>query len=116
MSGTAVRPGSDRPVYTGIGQALATDYFLLRQELTASELDYLERTRRFVHDEVLPLINGYWERAELPMEEFRRVGELGLVGVEIAGYGCPQTGTPAAGLVTMELHPGDGTAGTSVRR
>src|SRR5258705_7770369 len=114
MSGTAVRPGSDRPVYTGIGQALGTDYFLLRQELTASELYYLERTRRFVHDEVLPVINGYWERAELPTEVFRRAGEPGLVGDGIAGYGCPEMSTTAAGLVTMELHRGDGSVGTFV--
>jgi glutaryl-CoA dehydrogenase len=114
MTDTVVRPRSDRPVYTGIGQALATDYFLLRQQLTASELDYLERTRRFVHDEVLPVINGYWERADLPMEVFRRAGELGLVGDGIAGYGCPEMSTTAAGLVTMELHRGDGSVGTFV--
>jgi glutaryl-CoA dehydrogenase len=114
MTDTAVRPRSNRPVYTGIGRALSTDYFLLRQELTAAELDYLDRTRKFVHDEVLPVINGYWERAELPMEVFRRAGELGLVGDGIVGYGCPEMSTTAAGLVTMELHRGDGSVGTFV--
>src|SRR5262249_37228136 len=43
-------PAPTRPVYTDIGTALGTDYFVLRGDLTASELDYLDRARRFVHD------------------------------------------------------------------
>jgi len=41
---------------TDIGRALGTDYFLLRSELTEDEADYLDRTRRFVDREVLPVI------------------------------------------------------------
>jgi glutaryl-CoA dehydrogenase len=101
-----------RPVYTGIGKALGTDYFLLRDTLSEAELDYLERTRRFVHDEVLPVINRYWDRAEVPLGLFRRLGELGLVGDGIEGYGCPPMSPTAAGLITMELNRGDGSVGT----
>jgi glutaryl-CoA dehydrogenase len=111
MSGTQVR-APRRPVYTDIGKALGTDYFLLRGTLTASELDYLERTRRFVHDEVLPVINSYWERADVPMGLFRRLGELGLVGDGIKGFGCPPMSPTAAGLINMELNRGDGSLGT----
>ncbi|HEX6488237.1 MAG TPA: acyl-CoA dehydrogenase family protein [Candidatus Dormibacteraeota bacterium] len=99
-------------VHTDVGAALGTDYFLLRSTLTPSELDYLERTRRFVQDEVLPVINDYWERAELPLELFRRLGRLGLVGDGIEGYGCPAMSPTAAGLVNMELNRGDGSLGT----
>jgi glutaryl-CoA dehydrogenase len=105
-------PASARPVYTGIGQALGTDYFLLKGDLTASELDYLERTRRYVHDEVLPVINEYWERAEVPVDLCRRLGELGLVGDGLEGYGCPEMSDTAAGLIAMELNRGDGSVGT----
>jgi glutaryl-CoA dehydrogenase len=101
-----------RPVYTGIGTALGTDYFLLRSELTDSELEYLDRTRRFVHDEVLPVINHFWERAEVPLDLCRRLGELGLVGDGIDGYGCPPMSSTAAGLIHMELNRGDGSIGT----
>jgi glutaryl-CoA dehydrogenase len=99
-------------VYTGIGKALGTDYFLLRDTLSESEVDYLERTRRFVHEDVLPVINSYWERADVPLELFRRLGELGLVGDGIEGYGCPPMTSTAAGLVMMELNRGDGSLGT----
>jgi glutaryl-CoA dehydrogenase len=101
-----------QPIRTDIGRALGTDYFLLKGTLTKQEVEYLERTRRFVHDEVLPVINGYWERAEFPLDLCRRLGELGLVGDGIKGYGCPPMSATAAGLVNMELNRGDGSLGT----
>jgi glutaryl-CoA dehydrogenase len=51
---------------TEIGRSLGTDYFGLRDELTDAERDYLRRTSAFVDNDVLPVINGYWERAEFP--------------------------------------------------
>jgi glutaryl-CoA dehydrogenase len=105
---TTPGPGVD------VGKALGTDYFLIRSELSPSELDYLERTRRFVDDEVLPVIADYWQREELPLELIRRLGELGLVGDGIEGYGCPPMSPIAAGLVNMELHRGDGSVGTAL--
>ncbi len=94
-----------------VGKALGTDYFLLRSELTEEETDYLDRTRRFVEDEVLPVMPGHWERAELPLDLARRLGELGLVGDGIEGYGCPPMSILAAGLIQMELSRGDGSLG-----
>src|SRR5581483_4866956 len=105
-------PTATAPVRTDLGHALGTDYFLLRGTLSASELDYLQRTRRFVQEEVLPVINGYWERAELPLELCRRLGQLGLVGDGLHGYVCPEMSPTAAGLVNMELNRGDGSLGT----
>ena len=110
---TATSPAtSPRPVYTDIGKALGTDYFLLKAELTADERDYLTRTRRFVEEEVIPQINPYWERAEVPLHLCRRLGELGLVGDGLEGYGCPPMSATAAGLIAMELNRGDGSVGT----
>ena len=97
---------------TGLGEALRTDYFMLREEFTPAQLDYLERARGFVHDEVLPVINGYWERAEFPWPLARKLGAAGLVGDGIDGYGCPPMDPLSAGLVTMELNRGDGSLGT----
>jgi glutaryl-CoA dehydrogenase len=96
----------------GLGEALRTDYFLLRDEFTPAQLAYLDKARAFVHDEVLPVINGYWERAEFPWPLIRKLGAAGLVGDGIEGYGCPDMDPLAAGLVTMELNRGDGSVGT----
>lgn len=100
--------------YQNIGRSLGTDYFRIADQLTESELEIWRRARDFVDDEVLPVIGGYWERAELPWPLLRRLGELGLVGDEIDGYGCPPMSPVAAGLVHMELNRGDGSLGTFV--
>ena len=102
----------DAGLEAGLGEALQTDYFLLREEFTPAQLGYLERTRAFVHDEVLPVINDYWERAEFPWPLIAKLGATGLVGDGIEGYGCPEMDPLSAGLVTMELHRGDGSLGT----
>ena len=99
------------PAYTDVGKALGTDYFLLRDQLSEEEVDYLERTRRFVDDELLPVIGDYWERAEFPLDLARRLGGLGLIGDGIEGYGCPSMSPIAAGLIHMELNRGDGSLG-----
>ncbi len=95
-----------------LSEALGTDYLHLRDELGPEEIDYLERTRAFVRDEVLPVISDYWERADFPWELARRLGKLGLVGDGLEGYGCPPMSALSAGLVSMELSRGDGSLGT----
>ena len=97
---------------TAIGRSLGTDYFGLRDELTDVERDYLQRTRTFVDADVLPVINGYWERAEFPWELIKKMGDLGIVGDGLEGYGCPPMSPVAAGLINMELNRGDGSLGT----
>ena len=97
---------------TDIGKSLGTDYFGLRDELTEGERDYLQRTRHFVDTEVLPVINGYWERAEFPWDLIKKMGTLDIVGDGIVGYGCPPMSPVAAGLINMELNRGDGSLGT----
>jgi glutaryl-CoA dehydrogenase len=97
---------------TEIGRSLGTDYFGLRDELTAAEREYLKVTRAFVDTEVLPVISGYWERAEFPWPLIKKMGSLGIVGDGIEGYGCPPMSPVAGGLIHMELNRGDGSLGT----
>ncbi len=99
-------------MYENIGRSLGTDYFRIADQLTAAELDAWRRTRDFVDDEVLPVINDYWERAEFPFSLVERLAKLDVVGDGIEGYGCPQMSPIAAGLVHMELNRGDGSLGT----
>ena len=103
---------TDTMPYAHLGEALATDYFLVREEFSDEQWDLFIRTRRFVDQEVLPVINDYWERAELPWPLITRLAELRLVGEDIEGYGCPGMTALASGLVNMELHRGDGSLGT----
>jgi glutaryl-CoA dehydrogenase len=95
-----------------IGRARGTDYFLIREQLNESELDYLTRTRQFVDDEVLPVINDYWEKADFPFALVEKLAKVGIIGDGIEGYGCAPMGPIDAGLVNMELSRGDASFGT----
>src|SRR3954454_15649691 len=98
--------------YQHLGSALATDYFFVREQFTDEQWEHFLATRRFVDDEVLPVINDYWEPAELPWPLMRRLADLGLYGEDLEGYGCPGMSPLAHGLVNMELRRGDGSLGT----
>ena len=98
--------------YAHLGEALATDYFQVREQFTHEQWERFMTTRRFVDEEVLPAINEYWEAAELPWPLMRRLADLGLYGEDIVGHGCPGMSPLARGLVNMELHRGDGSLGT----
>ena len=95
-----------------IGRSLGTDYFRIADQLTREEQDYWRHTRDFVDNEVLPVINGYWERAEFPWPLVKAMAGLDITGDGIQGYGCPPMSPIASGLVHMELNRGDGSLGT----
>jgi glutaryl-CoA dehydrogenase len=99
-------------MHEGIGRSLGTDYFRIADQLSREEVSYWRRTRDFVDDEVLPVINGYWERAEFPWPLIESMAKLGIIGDGIDGYGCPPMSPIASGLVHMELNRGDGSLGT----
>jgi len=96
----------------GVGKSRGTDFFRIADQLTPEERDYWRRTRDFVDQEVLPVINDYWERAQIPWPLIKRLAELGIVGDGIEGHGCPPMSPIATGLVHMELNRGDGSLGT----
>lgn len=97
-----------------LGAGLGTDYFRIRHQLTPAQLAVVERTRSFVDEQVLPTINGYWERAEFPWALLPGLAELGVVGDGIVGYGCPDLDPLSVGLAYMELSRGDGSLATFV--
>ncbi len=94
-----------------LGESLGTDFFSVREQFTDEQWSHFITVRRFVNEEVVPVIGPFWERAEIPWPLVRRLPELGIVGEDIQGYGCAGMSPMACGLVTMELHRGDGSLG-----
>ena len=92
--------------------ARAADYYLLDEQLTDEERVIRDRIRAFGEQEVLPIINDYWERAEFPFELVPKVAALGVAGTTIQGYGCPGMSRLAAGIVSRELSRVDGSLNT----
>ena len=87
-----------------LGTALVTDHFLVREQFDDADWEPFMRARRFVDEEVLPVINDYWERAEFPWPLARRLAELELLDDGLSPL--------ALGLVHMELNRGDGSLAT----
>ena len=92
--------------------ARAADYYQLDEQLTDDERAIRDRVRAFGENEVLPVINDYWERAEFPFELVPKLAELGVAGTTIDGYGCPGMSRLAAGIVSRELARTDGSLNT----
>ena len=95
-----------------VTRSLGTDYYLLDELFTDEERAIRDRVRAFADAEVIPVINGYWEKAEFPFELVPKVAELGIAGGAIEGYGCPGMSQLAAGLVAIEMARGDGSLNT----
>lgn len=92
--------------------ANATDFYLMDEFLSAEERALRLKVRGFVDKDLLPVINGYWERAEFPFELVPKLAALGIVGTTIQGYGCPGLSRLAAGIVAAEMSRGDGSVNT----
>ena len=96
----------------GLTTPRGTDFYLLEQDLPADVQEVRDRVRSFVDDEVLPVINDYWERAEFPYELLEGLAATGVVGAPISGYGCPGLSRLAQGVAIQELSRGDGSMNT----
>jgi glutaryl-CoA dehydrogenase len=95
-----------------VALSLGTDYYLTNELLTDEEREIRDRVRTFCDEEVIPVINEYWERAEFPFELIPKFANLGIAGGTIRGYGCPGMSEVAFGLVAAELARGDGSLNT----
>jgi glutaryl-CoA dehydrogenase len=83
------------------------DFLDLDRLLSEEERLIRDTTRSFVTDRVLPEVAGWFERAELPRELAKELGDLGLLGMHLDGYGCAGTNAVSYGLSCMELEPCD---------
>jgi glutaryl-CoA dehydrogenase len=75
--------------------------------LTDEERMVRDTVREFVVDKVLPGIGDWFERGEFPREVAAGLGELGLLGMHLKGYGCADMNPTSYGIACMELEAGD---------
>jgi glutaryl-CoA dehydrogenase len=83
------------------------DFLDLDRLLSEEERLIRDTTRSFVTDRVLPEVAGWFERGELPRELAKELGDLGLLGMHLQGYGCAGTNAVSYGLACLELEAGD---------
>src|SRR5438105_1932602 len=66
-----------------------------------------ETIRRFVQDQVIPIIEKHNRESTFPGHLVREMGRLGILGATLQGYGCAGLNPVAYGLIMQELERGD---------
>ena len=98
MTSTAAAPPALNPL----------DYLGLDRELADEDRDIRDTVRAYVADKVTPHVGDWFESGEIPVRELAgELGEIGVLGMHLQGYGCAGTSATAYGLACLELEAGD---------
>ena len=89
------------------GRSEAHDLLNIDAHLSEEEKNIRYEVRSFVNEKIAPNINEWWEKAIFPRDIVPEMGELGLLGMHLEGYGCAGKSAVAYGLACMELEAGD---------
>jgi len=79
------------------------DYYAIDGLLTGEELGLRDAVQGWVEAECLPIIAGHYEKGTFPRHLIPGMGEMGLFGLHVDGYGCKKGSHMAYGLVCQEL-------------
>src|SRR6478609_4915513 len=67
-----------------------------------------DTVRRFVDDRIRPHVAQWYLDGSIPARELaRELGDLGVLGMHLHGYGCAGTSATSYGLACLELEAGD---------
>lgn len=83
------------------------DYFDIESDLNPQARLIRDTVRTFVEREFLPLIREHYRAGSFPQQLTRTMGELGLFGANLSGYGLPEIDSLSYGLMMQELERGD---------
>ena len=84
------------------------ELFAIDTLLSEDERAMRDVVRDIVDREVRPNIRGWFADGALPARELAgRLGEVGLLGMHLEGYGCAGTSAVSYGLACLELEAGD---------
>ncbi|MET4093841.1 acyl-CoA dehydrogenase family protein [Arthrobacter sp. UYCu712] len=84
-----------------------SDVLAIDTLLSAGELAVREKVRDFTNQRIRPGIAAWYDEGVFPLELAPELGELGVLGMHLEGYGCPGRTAVEYGLAAMELEAGD---------
>lgn len=79
------------------------DPFELDAQLTEEQRMVRESARQYAQDRLAPRVTAAFRSEETDPEIFREMGEVGLLGPTIEGYGCPGVDYVSYGLIAREV-------------
>ncbi|MDL1875677.1 acyl-CoA dehydrogenase, partial [Cytophagia bacterium CHB2] len=83
------------------------DFYNIEASFSDEEKAVRDQVREFVQKEVKPVIRDHFREGTFPARLIKPIGEMGLLGANLSGYGCPGLNNVAYGLIMQELEFGD---------
>ncbi|GAB4235166.1 MAG: acyl-CoA dehydrogenase family protein [Deltaproteobacteria bacterium] len=83
------------------------DYYDLESVFPGEARMIRDAVRGFVEKEFLPIVRDHYRAGTFPKEIIPTLGEMGLLGSNLKGYGLPGIDQVSYGLVMQELERGD---------
>src|SRR5438132_3317953 len=83
------------------------DFIQYDSLLTDDERLVRDTTRKFIEENLIPIIEECNRAGRFPRELVKPMGELGFFGASLKGYGCAGMSNVEYGLVSQELERGD---------
>ncbi len=83
------------------------DFMEIVSLLSEEQLLVKDMVRKFVEDNVIPIIDDCYLKGSFPQELIKPMAELGFFGANLEGYGCAGLDNIAYGLIMQELERGD---------
>ena len=88
---------------SGWGKFNWQDPFDLNDQLTEEERLIRDSAASFAQDKLAPRVTDAFRKEETDRNIFNEMGELGLLGSMIEGYGCPGVNYVSYGLIAREV-------------
>ncbi|HUH04369.1 MAG TPA: acyl-CoA dehydrogenase family protein [Kofleriaceae bacterium] len=83
------------------------DYYGIDELYSDEERMVRNTVRQFVSDRLMPTIGKHFTAGTFPLELTSTLGELGMFGPSLEGYGCAGLSATAYGLICQELERAD---------
>jgi glutaryl-CoA dehydrogenase len=83
------------------------DYMGIDELLTEEQRMMRDTVREWVEAKFLPTVSAHHREGTFPLEVRRDLGEMGVFGATLKGYGCAELDNVAYGLIMQELERGD---------
>jgi glutaryl-CoA dehydrogenase len=83
------------------------DYYGIDDLLTEEQRMMRDAVRDWVEAKFLPVVSQHHRDGTFPMELAKDLGEMGVFGATLTGYGCAGLDNVAYGLIMQELERGD---------
>lgn len=83
------------------------DPFLLEQQLSDEQRLVRDTAHAYGQENLLPRVQQHYRDEHTDMDIFREMGDLGLLGSTLSGYGCPGVDYISYGLIAREIERAD---------